>query len=541
VRWAVCSGVSLREAASTYHNELPAFQNTRVKEALPTSHKLCHTGSTKPTNPKTFAYICTRATLSPIEHLKHRHRLGPSGPIAQEPSLPSTPSHGQSSIDGYCIAVVERNKAALAFNAGVFKGLLTRMFTEESLALSKIDAPAVRDVLTYLNPRCKAVIPSRTTLRASIAAAYDNDLIAVTLELGSASTKVNISFDLWTSLGRRLSLLGVVAHYLNDNFEPRAILLAMPRMQGSHTAVNLKGQIVGLVQHFGLENTLGYAIIDNASARYGSTRRGKHTTAGRVSAAAIDAKGGLTPVATQVNEDSTQADNFAESQIGAEYLSLEHHFTHNINAAWQKLEKYYNLSNNTPIYRATVFFHPKLKWRWFKKYWESKPEWIAAAREAVNDLWCEYKETTPAAVDKTAVVDEDDEWSLDDQTSTADQLWLYEHEPHPKEMSPKDSPIDYWISKRAIWPQLASMALDVFATPAMSDEPERVFSIVGNLLAPRRRSLKGEGVEQMLCLRSWQSSGIIKLDQASFADTVPIDEVDDHELSSSNLLYHDQI
>jgi hypothetical protein len=131
------------------------------------------------------------------------------------------------------------------------------MFTEESLALSKIDAPAVRDVLTYLNPRYKAVIPSRTTLRASITAAYDNALTAVTLELGLASTKVNISFDLWTSPGRRLSLLGVVAHYLNDNFEPPAILLAMLRMQGSHTAVNLKDQIVGLVKHFGLENTLG--------------------------------------------------------------------------------------------------------------------------------------------------------------------------------------------------------------------------------------------------------------------------------------------
>jgi hypothetical protein len=108
-------------------------------------------------------------------------------------------------------------------------------------------------------------------------------------------------------------------------------------------------------------------------------------------------------------------------------------------------------------------------------------------------------------------------------------------------MLPKDSLIDYWISKRAIWPQLASMALDVFTTLAMSDEPERVFSITGNLLALRRRSLKGEGVEQMLCLRSWQSSSIIKLDQALFADTVLIDEVDDYELSSSNLLYHDQM
>jgi hypothetical protein len=104
------------------------------------------------------------------------------------------------------------------------------MFTEESLPLSKIESPAIRDVLTYLNPRCKAVIPSRTTLRASIAAAYNNALAAVVTELATASTKISISFDLWTSPGRRLSLLGVVAHYLNDNFEPRAILLAMPHI-----------------------------------------------------------------------------------------------------------------------------------------------------------------------------------------------------------------------------------------------------------------------------------------------------------------------
>jgi hypothetical protein len=107
-------------------------------------------------------------------------------------------------------------------------------------------------------------------------------------------------------------------------------------------------------------------------------------------------------------------------------------------------------------------------------------------------------------------------------------------------MSPKDSPIDYWISKRTTWPQLARMAFDVFATPAMSDEPERVFSIAGNLLAPRRRRLKGDGVEQMQCLRSWQRSGIIKLDQALFTDTVTVDEIDDFALSSSNLQRHDK-
>jgi hypothetical protein len=64
------------------------------------------------------------------------------------------------------------------------------------------------------------------------------------------------------------------------------------------------------------------------------------------------------------------------------------------------------------------------------------------------------------------------------------------------------------------------MALDVYSTPAMSDEPERVFSATGQLMAPRRRAMKGEGVEQMTCLRSWQRSGLISLDQGLFSTAV---------------------
>jgi hypothetical protein len=57
------------------------------------------------------------------------------------------------------------------------------------------------------------------------------------------------------------------------------------------------------------------------------------------------------------------------------------------------------------------------------------------------------------------------------------------------------------------------MALDIYSTPAMSDEPERVFSIAGNALAPRRRRLTSEAMQWLLCLRSWQNSEIIRLDQ----------------------------
>jgi hypothetical protein len=46
------------------------------------------------------------------------------------------------------------------------------------------------------------------------------------------------------------------------------------------------------------------------------------------------------------------------------------------------------------------------------------------------------------------------------------------------------------------------MALDVYLTTPMSDEPERVFSGTGSLNLARRRQMTGEGVEQMTYLRS---------------------------------------
>ena len=93
------------------------------------------------------------------------------------------------------------------------------------------------------------------------------------------------------------------------------------------------------------------------------------------------------------------------------------------------------------------------------------------------------------------------------------------------------------------------MALNVYSTPAYSDDPERVFSKGGALLIPRRRQLLGDHVQQILCLRSWQRSGIIALDRALFeqavrrADSVPISDrlpiPNNTYKSDDEVLYHE--
>lgn len=172
--------------------------------------------------------------------------------------------------------------------------------------------------------------------------------------------------------------------------------------------------------------------------------------------------------------------------------------------------------------------HPRLKWRWFERYWKDKEGWLVDAKAAVQSLWSEYKDIPTAALNTTipstpttgGATNVADEWSAaDDELYSIDQMQVYLSEPFAQ-VHADQSPIPYWISKRSVWPQLAQMALDIYSTPATSDEPERVFSQGGNLLQPRRRRLKGDAVQEILCLRSWQDNGVITLDRTLFEDAV---------------------
>jgi hypothetical protein len=228
------------------------------------------------------------------------------------------------------------------------------------------------------------------------------------------------------------------------------------------------------------------------------------------------------------------------------FNDLQVHFSTNINAGWQKLEHYYNKSDVTPVHRAAVLLHPRLKWRWFERYWSSKPSWIADTRASIAELWREYKDLSVVSAHSTpAPTALQDEWSNSNITDGMDQLQLYELEPPSADILAFDSPIPYWVNKRSIWPQLARIALDIYSTPAMSDEPERVFSIAGNTLTLRRRCLTSDAMQWLLCLRSWQNSGVVQLDQRLLrqammtADSLVIDEINAHVYAQMPGLSHE--
>jgi hypothetical protein len=65
------------------------------------------------------------------------------------------------------------------------------------------------------------------------------------------------------------------------------------------------------------------------------------------------------------------------------------------------------------------------------------------------------------------------------------------------------NPLVWWIERRHTWPILSKLALNIFSTPAMSAEPERVFSDGSELITNKRNSLSDDTVEAEMPQKHW--------------------------------------
>ncbi len=176
-----------------------------------------------------------------------------------------------------------------------------------------------------------------------------------------------------------------------------------------------------------------------------------------------------------------------------------------LNSGWLKFEKYYKLTDESPAYAAAVLLNPRFKWHWLEKHWQAN--WLKKAKAGVKKLWeDEYK---PADIPLTSTEppqttnsflrefygDDDDEFAL------LDEYKAYCESPRVNIREP----IKWWLeaTQQKLYPNLSKMALDILSIPAMSTEPERLFSGAKISLTDRRNRMGDELLQALECLKSW--------------------------------------
>lgn len=174
------------------------------------------------------------------------------------------------------------------------------------------------------------------------------------------------------------------------------------------------------------------------------------------------------------------------------------------NSGWAKLDKYYRLTDESPAYVAAIVLHPSHKWHYINENW--KKEWAESSKKLIDKLWDEYK---PVELPLP----------LEGPPTTTNEFlnWRNKHLrpaliPDEYERYCKSERVYGFTSALAWWleetqqknyPSLSKMAVDILSIPAMSAEPERLFSGAKITITDRRNRLGSDVVEALECLKSW--------------------------------------
>jgi hypothetical protein len=130
-------------------------------------------------------------------------------------------------------------------------------------------------------------------------------------------------------------------------------------------------------------------------------------------------------------------------------------------------------------------------------------------------LWAEYTTSTPppkppkergnGAIDEAIsyiISDSEDDDKLTDEYDRWRKLepkWTSKQHNSP---NVDGNPIKYWVQLLSKYPNLSRFAINVLSILASSCECERMFSELGDLLAPRRRKIRSQLLAALQCIRA---------------------------------------
>ena len=95
---------------------------------------------------------------------------------------------------------------------------------------------------------------------------FENHKQTIIRSIAAAKGKVTISFDGWKANNDVLDLLGVIVHYLGDDYKLHSIVLALCNTLSSHTGANIADQLFDILKDYQISgNQIAYFVADNAT------------------------------------------------------------------------------------------------------------------------------------------------------------------------------------------------------------------------------------------------------------------------------------
>ncbi|KAG7423539.1 putative AC transposase [Fusarium oxysporum f. sp. raphani] len=216
-----------------------------------------------------------------------------------------------------------------------------------------------------------------------------------------------------------------------------------------------------------------------------------------------------------------------------------------VHMGWWVLSKYYEESDKNPIYATALLLHPEKRRRYLDRHWAE--EWRQTAIAGARRHWAKYKDR-PLSSDSAARLSNErrevtpyerikQSMSVLDEPGDEDEFEKFVNSP-PRHMT-TNTPLEWWCreEQRIEYPRLHQMAIDILSVPAMSDDPERVFSCARRTISWDRARLSTDTIEKLQCLSNWVKNDLIRKLYVAIDDEIMVVAGDDDDIPDPSLLY----
>lgn len=149
----------------------------------------------------------------------------------------------------------------------IFRQKLLRFIAVCHIPFSIVENAAFRDLMLYSSPHLRgddSLTKSGTVIKTWLLELFITSQAILIAFLLSCNTQIHVSFDLWTS-PNNYSMVGIVCHFIDNQFKARTVLLGLKRVFGPHAGENMAPVLIQVLEQYRLLDRLGYCVLDNAS------------------------------------------------------------------------------------------------------------------------------------------------------------------------------------------------------------------------------------------------------------------------------------
>lgn len=229
----------------------------------PVKYWLCHDCYHKEPAMRESKWLFYAApTTTPIRHLVKHHHFNKNGTKTTDVVAGIKRPHS----DLRTLWDQEQQANKRVFDRDGWEDAYTSWVAASGTSLRMATHKSFIRLLSFQHPRVKHVVPtSHNTMATWLIKSYTKHQATVVTSLAKATSGITISFDGWKANNDVLDLLGVMAHYLDEHYKHRTVLLGLRDTHGSHTGTNIGDHLFDVLGDYKIRSKVSFFAADNAT------------------------------------------------------------------------------------------------------------------------------------------------------------------------------------------------------------------------------------------------------------------------------------